>query len=122
MSTVQKIKDIEDELARTQKNKATAHHIGLLKAKLAKYRRELMEPKGTGGSSAGVGFDVAKTGVASVGFIGFPSVGKSERMDATWMRIDASLFRHIDEQADGFGICCGASHDIVVACSTSAMM
>jgi hypothetical protein len=32
MATVmQKIKDIEDEMAKTQKNKATAHHLGLLK-------------------------------------------------------------------------------------------
>ena len=44
---------------KTQKNKATARHIGLLKAQLAKLRRELIEPKG-GGGAAGVGFDVAK--------------------------------------------------------------
>ena len=61
---------------KTQKNKATARHIGLLKAQLAKLRRELIEPKG-GGGAAGVGFDVAKTGDARVGFVGFPSVGKS---------------------------------------------
>ena len=61
---------------RTQKNKATAKHVGLLKAQLAKLRRELIEPKG-GGAAAGVGFDVAKTGDARVGFVGFPSVGKS---------------------------------------------
>uniref|UniRef100_A0A8B9L1Q0 Developmentally regulated GTP binding protein 1 n=1 Tax=Astyanax mexicanus TaxID=7994 RepID=A0A8B9L1Q0_ASTMX len=57
------------EMARTQKNKATAHHLGLLKARLAKLRRELITPKG--------GFDVAKTGDARIGFVGFPSVGKS---------------------------------------------
>ena len=56
---------------KTQKNKATARHIGLLKAQLAKLRRELIEPKG-GGAAAGVGFDVAKTGDARVGFVGFP--------------------------------------------------
>lgn len=50
---MQKIKDIEDELARTQKNKATMHHIGLLKAKLAKLRKELLEPKSVGGSGPG---------------------------------------------------------------------
>jgi len=38
MGLTEKIKDIEDEMARTQKNKATEYHIGLLKAKLAKYR------------------------------------------------------------------------------------
>lgn len=47
-----------------------------LKAKLAKLRRELLTPTG-GGGGGGVGFDVARTGVATVGFVGFPSVGKS---------------------------------------------
>lgn len=114
MSLVQKIKDIEDEvlwhyivsflcrnlyllalqMARTQKNKATAHHLGLLKAKLAKLKRELLDPvKGSGGGGAGegmisslphtceinyryvpthyiAGFDVTKSGDARVGLIG----------------------------------------------------
>lgn len=78
MSVLQKIKDIEDEMARTQKNKATAHHMGMLKAKLAKLRRELITPKGGGGGGSGEGgFDVAKTGDARIGLVGFPSVGKS---------------------------------------------
>jgi ribosome-interacting GTPase 1 len=51
-----------------------------LKAKLAKLKRELLEPSSGSGGGAGVGFDVARTGVASVGFIGFPSVGKSTLM------------------------------------------
>lgn len=63
-------------MARTQKNKATSSHLGLLKARLAKLRRELITPQGGGGGS-GEGFDVAKTGDARVGFVGFPSVGKS---------------------------------------------
>eukprot|EP00842_Homolaphlyctis_polyrhiza_P004565 jgi/Hompol1/5109/HPOL_004154-RA len=71
MSTIiEKIKDIENEMARTQKNKATSYHLGTLKAKLAKLRRELLTPSGGGGGGAGVGFDVAKTGVARVGFVG----------------------------------------------------
>jgi len=80
MSIVEKIKEIETEMARTQKNKATAFHLGTLKAKLAKLKRELLTPQGTSGGGGGVGFDVAKTGVARVGFIGFPSVGKSTLM------------------------------------------
>lgn len=78
MSAIQKIADIEAEMARTQKNKATAGHLGLLKAKLAKLRRELIdESSKSSGGGAGEGFDVAKTGDARVGFVGFPSVGKS---------------------------------------------
>lgn len=38
-------------MARTQKNKATAGHLGLLKARLAKLRRELITPKGGGGAT-----------------------------------------------------------------------
>merc|ERR1719322_1743878 len=77
MSILQKIADIEAEMARTQKNKATSGHLGLLKAKLAKLRREIIEPKSGGGGGKGEGFDVAKTGDARIGFVGFPSVGKS---------------------------------------------
>jgi len=78
MATVmQKIKDIEDEMARTQKNKATAHHLGLLKAKLAKLRREILAPPSSKGGGAGEGFDVTKSGDSRVGLVGFPSVGKS---------------------------------------------
>merc|ERR1719259_1524349 len=47
----------------------------MLKAKLAKLRRELITPKSQGGGTGE--FDVAKTGDARIGFVGFPSVGKS---------------------------------------------
>ena len=70
------IKEIETEMARTQKNKATEYHIGRLKAKLAKLRTTLLEGPAKSGSE-GTGFDVAKTGHARVALIGFPSVGKS---------------------------------------------
>ncbi|GAA5877106.1 hypothetical protein JCM3774_002843 [Rhodotorula dairenensis] len=80
MSTiVDKIKEIENEMAHTQKNKATSYHLGQLKAKLAKLKRELLTPT-SGGGGGGLGFDVARTGIASIGFIGFPSVGKSSLM------------------------------------------
>ena len=69
MTTQQKIKDIELEMERTQKNKATAKHLGVLKAKLAKLKRELIEPKGSGGGG-GEGFDVKRSGDARVGLVG----------------------------------------------------
>lgn len=65
-------------MARTQKNKATSFHLGMLKAKLAKLKREVMtQATGGKGGGAGDGFDVTKSGDARVGLIGFPSVGKS---------------------------------------------
>lgn len=76
MSVLQKIADIEAEMGRTQVNKATMGHLGMLKAKLAKLKRELITPASGGGGKQD-GFDVAKTGDARIGFVGFPSVGKS---------------------------------------------
>eukprot|EP00055_Hartaetosiga_balthica_P018554 m.134751 g.134751 ORF g.134751 m.134751 type:complete len:367 (+) comp9720_c0_seq1:32-1132(+) len=76
MGVLEKIDEIEAEMARTQKNKATAKHLGLLKARLAKLKQELISAKTSGGGK-GEGFDVPKTGDARVGFVGFPSVGKS---------------------------------------------
>ena len=77
MTTLQKIQDIEAEMARTQKNKATNAHLGLLKAKLSKLKRELVDGTKGGGGGGGEGFDVRASGNARVGLIGFPSVGKS---------------------------------------------
>lgn len=56
-------------MGRTQKNKATSLHLAMLKAKLAKLRRELITPKGGGGGGE-AGFEVAKTGDARIGFVG----------------------------------------------------
>ncbi|KAF8357039.1 hypothetical protein PRIPAC_92034, partial [Pristionchus pacificus] len=81
MGVIEKIKDIEAEMARTQKNKATEYHLGLLKAKLAKLRTQLLEPTGKGGGK-GEGFDVMKSGDARVAMVGFPSVGKSTLLSA----------------------------------------
>lgn len=74
MNVEAEIRKIEDELARTQYNKATEHHIGLLKAKLAKLRRAAASARKAGG---GRGFAVRKEGDATVVMVGFPSVGKS---------------------------------------------
>ena len=57
---------------------ATEYHLGLLKAKLARYRNELLDIKANSGAGGkGEGFDVMKSGDARVALIGFPSVGKS---------------------------------------------
>ncbi|KAG7694411.1 hypothetical protein KL930_003730 [Ogataea haglerorum] len=74
----EKIKEIQDEMSRTQKNKATEYHLGLLKGKLAKYRRMLLDPDSSSSQgSKGQGFEVSKSGDARVCLIGYPSVGKS---------------------------------------------
>lgn len=76
MSQVQKIKEIEAEMARTQKNKATESHLGILKAKVAKLKRDLLSTSSSKQGGDADGFDVNKSGDARVGLIGFPSVGK----------------------------------------------
>lgn len=77
VNITEKIKEIEDEMRRTQKNKATEYHLGLLKGKLARLRAQLLEPAAGAGSGGGAGFDVSKSGDARVALVGFPSVGKS---------------------------------------------
>jgi hypothetical protein len=48
---LEKMKEIELELSRTQNNKATNAHIGVLKARLTKLRNELLNPpSGPGGA------------------------------------------------------------------------
>lgn len=75
----ERIKEIEEILAKTPHHKATNHFIGRMRAKIAKLKDELWQKGsgGGGGSPAGGGFAVAKTGDASVVLVGFPSVGKS---------------------------------------------
>ncbi|EKX34734.1 hypothetical protein GUITHDRAFT_80276 [Guillardia theta CCMP2712] len=76
-ASAQRIAAIEEELARTQKNKATMSHICMLKAQLAQLRRQEIESQMKAAGGGGDGWDVKATGDARVGLIGFPSVGKS---------------------------------------------
>ena len=82
MGIMERIKEIEAEMARTQKNKATNYHLGTLKAKLARLRNELFVEQSGGSGGGGEGFDVTRTGDARVALIGFPSVGKSTLLGA----------------------------------------
>ena len=75
MDLKDKIKAIEEEITNTAYNKATQHHIGKLKAKLARLRDEA--EKRASGKAGGVGFSVKRSGHATVALVGFPSVGKS---------------------------------------------
>ena len=85
MGIVDKIKELENEYARTQKNKATEGHLGIIKAKLSKLRGELLQDQ-AGSGGGGEGFAVPRSGDGRVALIGFPSVGKS------------SLFNLVTEQ------------------------
>ncbi|RLG19510.1 GTP-binding protein, partial [Candidatus Micrarchaeota archaeon] len=71
----ERIKRIEEEMERTQVHKGTERHLGLLKAKLAKLKRDVAARASKGGKRAG--FAVRKTGDATVVMLGLPSVGKS---------------------------------------------
>jgi small GTP-binding protein len=79
MATIEEqIEEIEDEIKNTQYNKATQHHIGKLKAKLARLRDELEKRRATQrGGGAGKGYAVRKSGNATIAIVGYPSVGKS---------------------------------------------
>ena len=81
MGLLEKIKELEKEMERTQKNKATEHHFGLMKARMAKMRSQLLEPPKKSGDK-GDGFGVVKHGDARVAMLGFPSVGKSTILSA----------------------------------------
>ncbi|MCX8162966.1 MAG: GTP-binding protein [Candidatus Micrarchaeota archaeon] len=80
MGLVDKLKELEEELARTQKNKATEFHIGVLKSKIAKIKKELSSPKKAGKRSTG--FLIKKAGDATVALVGLPSTGKSTLLNA----------------------------------------
>ena len=71
----EQIKEIEDELGRTMYNKNTQHHIGKLKAKMARLKDDLEVRRSKGPKTAG--YAVRKSGHATVALVGFPSTGKS---------------------------------------------
>mgnify|MGYP003873088611 FL=1 len=74
----EQIKSLEEEISKTKYNKATQGHIGKLKAKIAALRERKEKAQAHAKSSGGgPGFEVKKSGDASVALVGFPSVGKS---------------------------------------------
>ncbi len=75
-----KIKEIEEEIAKTPKNKGTEKHLSKLKSKLALLKEQLKK-KRSKGSRGGYHFAIKKEGNATVAMIGYPSVGKSSLLN-----------------------------------------
>ena len=76
----QRIEDLEEELRTTKYNKATQHHVGRVKAKIARLKEDV-ERKASS-QKKGEGYAVKKTGDGTVCMLGFPSVGKSTLLNA----------------------------------------
>ena len=75
-----KVKELEEQLSTTKYNKSTQHHIGLVKAQLAKLKEDYKRKAAAKGG--GTGFSVRRTGDATVIMVGFPSVGKSTLLNS----------------------------------------
>ena len=78
MGVPEKIKSIQEELHRTKVNKATEHAVGLLKAKLAKLKQNVVESHGKPSS---ISYAIKRSMDATVTLIGLPSVGKSTMLN-----------------------------------------
>ena len=97
MSTNDRIQELEQEISKTKYNKKTQHHIGLVKAKIAKLREDV-ERKASSGKK-GEGYSVKKSGDATVVLLGFPSVGKStilNKLTNAFSKVAAYEFTTLD--------------------------
>lgn len=69
-----KLDEYQKEYSKTKHNKATNLHLGILRAKIADVKKEIVE---AGKRQKGEGFFVRKRGDSTVALLGFPSAGKS---------------------------------------------
>jgi len=71
----EKIRELEEEIARTKYNKRTQSHFAVLKAQIAQLKEKQMSR--SRGKGRHEGYTVKKSGDATVIIVGYPSVGKS---------------------------------------------
>lgn len=82
MDITQRIEELKREIRDTPYHKGTEHHIGRLRARIAKLEDDLLARTTKTGKGGGRGYAVKKAGDATVVLVGPPSVGKSTLLNA----------------------------------------
>ncbi len=68
-----RLEELNEQYSKTKYNKATNKYLGILRAKIAKVKKQMSSKR----RNRGTGFAVKKTGDATVALVGFPNAGKS---------------------------------------------